>query len=144
MTIAFIYFTYDRNTTIMMRFKVNYLVIVPPIMVCLILNYLLIAPPKLKCSTPWITQTSVASWTLHTKSVIECHSQRNYLIVAPPRLKCRTEWIDHLMSMNWNIQESVTSWTVQTNEYTLVERLSIESLIHQRLNGSLIHERAIT
>ena len=78
------------------------------------------------------------------KGVIECASQRNYLIVAPPKLKCSTEWIDHLMSMNWNIQESVTSWTVRTNEYTLLERHSIESLIHQRLNGSIIHERANT
>ena len=47
--------TYDRNTSIMMRFNVNYLVIVPPIMVCLILNYLIIAPPTLKCSTSWKT-----------------------------------------------------------------------------------------
>ena len=58
------------------------------------------------------------------KLVKECASQRNYLIVAPPKLKCSTEWIDQLMSKNWNIQESVTSWTVRTNDYTLVERLN--------------------
>jgi len=29
-------------------------------------NYLVIAPPKLKCSTAWILQASVTSWTLQT------------------------------------------------------------------------------
>ncbi len=58
------------------------------------------------------------------------HLKRNYPIVPPPTLKCSTEWSGQLMSMNWNIQASVTSWTVQTTEYTLVERLSI-SLIHE-------------
>ena len=40
---------YDRNTSITMRLEVNYLVI---------------APQKLKCSTAWIVQASVTSWTL--------------------------------------------------------------------------------
>ena len=35
----------------MMPLEVNYLVIIPPIMVCLILQYVIIAPQKLKCST---------------------------------------------------------------------------------------------
>ena len=42
---------YDRNTSILMRLEVNYLVI---------------APPTFKCSTAWIVQASVMSWTLQT------------------------------------------------------------------------------
>ena len=41
----------DRNTSIMMRLEVNYLGI---------------ASPTLKCSTAWIVQASVTSWTLQT------------------------------------------------------------------------------
>ena len=52
-------FTYDRNTSIMMRLKVNYLAIAMPIKVCLILNYLIIAPPILTCSTGWNFQASL-------------------------------------------------------------------------------------
>ena len=69
--------TYDRNTSIMMRLKVNYLGIFPPIMVCHILNYLIIAPRTLKCSTAWIVQASVTSWSFQTKIVIECAWQMN-------------------------------------------------------------------
>ena len=42
--------TYVRNTSIMMRLEVNYLVIATHIMLSLI------APPSLKCSTRWIVQ----------------------------------------------------------------------------------------
>ena len=42
---------YDRNTSILMRLEVNYLII---------------APPKLKCSTGMDIQASVTSWTAQT------------------------------------------------------------------------------
>ncbi len=57
---------YDRNTSIMMRLEVNYLVIPPHIMLILILNYLIIAQPTLKCSRRWIVQASLTSWTVQT------------------------------------------------------------------------------
>ncbi len=63
--LLFIY-TYDRNTSIMIRLELNYLVLAPHIMLSLILNYLIIAPQTLKCSTAWIVQASVTSWTLQT------------------------------------------------------------------------------
>ncbi len=65
-----------------MRLEVNYLIIVPPIMVCLILNYLFIATPTLTCSTRWNIQASMTSWNFRNK-----------------------------MSKKWNFHASVTSWT---------------------------------
>ena len=72
----YLFFTYDHNTSIMMRLKLNYLNIAMHIMICLILNYLIIAPQKLQCSTSWIVQhmnknwniqAHVTSWTFRNK-----------------------------------------------------------------------------
>ena len=57
---------YDRNTSIMMRLEVNYLVIPPQILLILILNYRIIAQPTLKCSTDWMFHDSLTSWTVQT------------------------------------------------------------------------------
>ena len=75
-------------------------------------NYLVIAPPTLECSTGWNIQASV-SHGLSKQMSNRMRLAKKLCLVAPPKLKCSTEWIDHLTSMNWNIQQSVTSWTVQ-------------------------------
>jgi len=53
--------TYVRNTSIMMRLEVNYLVIATHIMLSLI------APPSLKCSTRWIVQPMSKNWKIQTR-----------------------------------------------------------------------------
>ena len=76
--------TYDRNTSIMMRLEVNYLVIATHIIVCLILNYLIIAPPTLKCSTSWIVQPM--SKNLENPSecdVMDCPKQMTNRLFIP-------------------------------------------------------------